>query len=63
MYNKVDTSQMIYNQQTEDRLNRFQQQAERERLADKTNKRAPKRHDGLLATAMTVVSATLLNGS
>lgn len=64
MFNEVDTNQMINRQQTQDRLNKFQHTAEHQRLVDQvTNKRAPKHNDGLLATAMTVVTTALLSGS
>lgn len=65
MINQVDTNNMIQNQQTQDRHAKFQEIAKQQRIAEQAtgDKKPMTNRNGLIATAVTVVSATLLNGS
>ena len=64
MINKVDTNNIIQNQQTQDRHAKFQEIAEQQRILEQAtgDKKPITNRNGFIATAVTVVSATLLNG-
>jgi len=65
MINQVDTHNMIQNQQAQDRHAKFQEIAKQQQMAEQVNddKKSTTNRNGLIATAVTLVSATLLNGS